>query len=325
MLMILTMPPTLPPVRLRAATEGDRDFFFAVRRETLRPYAEEHWPWEDAEMRCWTDREFDDLPLQIVEAGGVPVGYIAVVHQPDHDFLDEIALVPEAQRHGIGTALVRAAMDEAGVRGVPLRLSVLVNNPARRLYERLGFRVAAVEHPRVRMEWAVIRTERLVLRPLGMDDVALLVELDSDPEVMRYISGGKPSPHAEVEAALRATLGHRWAAFEGCRFVGGFALDPTRGDPADRELGYRLRREAWGRGLATEGARALIDVAFRDLGAKRVWAETMTVNERSRRVLERCGLRYVRTFHLEWPEPIEGTELGDVEYELTRDDWLASR
>jgi RimJ/RimL family protein N-acetyltransferase len=51
----------------------------------------------------------------------------------------------------------------------------------------------------------------------------------------------------------------------------------------------------------------------------------MTVNARSRRVMERCGLRYVRTFHLEWPEPIEGTEEGDVEYELTKAEWEEMR
>jgi len=62
-------------------------------------------------------------------------------------------------------------------------------------------------------------------------------------------------------------------------------------------------------------------VAFRDLGAQRVWAETMTVNARSRRVMDRCGLRYVRTVHREWEDPIDGAQLGEVEYELTRSDW----
>lgn len=47
----------------------------------------------------------------------------------------------------------------------------------------------------------------------------------------------------------------------------------------------------------------------------------MTANVASRRVLQSCGLRYVRTFHLNWPEPIEGTELGDVEYEILLSDW----
>jgi ribosomal protein S18 acetylase RimI-like enzyme len=140
-------------VRLRPAVEADRDFFFSVRRDGLREYAEEHRPWDDAEQRRQADREFDELPVEIIEEDGVALGYLCVLHEGDHDFLDEIALVPSAQRRGIGTALVRAAMDDAAGRDVPLRLSVLVNNPARRLYGRLGFRVTAVDHPRVRMEW----------------------------------------------------------------------------------------------------------------------------------------------------------------------------
>jgi ribosomal protein S18 acetylase RimI-like enzyme len=127
--------------------------FFSVRRDGLRQYAEEHRPWDDAEQRRQADREFDELPVEIIELDGAAVGYLAVLHEADHDFLDEIALSPSARRRGIGTALVRAAMDVAARRGVPLRLSVLVNNPARRLYGRLGFRATAVDYPRVRMEW----------------------------------------------------------------------------------------------------------------------------------------------------------------------------
>jgi RimJ/RimL family protein N-acetyltransferase len=163
-------------------------------------------------------------------------------------------------------------------------------------------------------------TEHLVLRPINLDDVGLLVTLDRDPEVMRYINGGRPSTPVEVEETVRRSLGTRWVAFDRTsgEFVGWFGLRSTA--QGAYELGYRLRRDAWGRGLATEGSRALVHAAFTELGAERVWAQTMTVNTRSRRVMERCGLRYVRTFHLEWDEPIEGTELGDVEYELVRDD-----
>jgi RimJ/RimL family protein N-acetyltransferase len=153
----------------------------------------------------------------------------------------------------------------------------------------------------------------------------LLVALDADPEVMRYITGGKPSPRDEVERIVRRSLGHRWVAFErdGDAFVGWFGLRPVGAH--ERELGYRFRQACWGRGLATEGALALIDVAFTQLDTTRLWAHTMTVNRASRAVMERCGMRYVRTFHLEWPEPIEGTEEGDVEYELTRDEWERRR
>ena len=166
-----------------------------------------------------------------------------------------------------------------------------------------------------------VTTARLALRPITTDDVDLIVELDADPEVMRFVNGGRPTPRAEAARIVERSLGHRWLAFErdGDAFAGWFGLRPAGAH--QRELGYRLRRACWGRGLATEGALALIDLAFTELEAARVWAQTMTVNTASRGVMERCGMRFVRTFHLEWPEPIEGTEHGDVEYELTRADW----
>jgi RimJ/RimL family protein N-acetyltransferase len=173
-----------------------------------------------------------------------------------------------------------------------------------------------------------LATERLRLRPIELADVDRLVTLDSDPEVMRYINGGAPTPRDEAERIVARSLGHRWLAFEPQdddrdAFVGWFGLRPSAG--RDRELGYRLRRACWGRGLATEGARALVDLAFTHLDTSRVWAQTMTVNTASRRVMERCGLRYVRTFFDEWPEPIEGSDAGDVEYALTRAEWERNR
>ncbi|RLP95242.1 N-acetyltransferase [Micromonospora sp. BL4] len=174
-------------------------------------------------------------------------------------------------------------------------------------------------------------TDRLRLRRLTMGDVDALVELDSDPEVMRFLTGGVATPLAAVrDVHLPKQLARydrhpglgRWAALdrESGVFLGWFALDPSE-DGAEAELGYRLRRSAWGRGLATEGSRALVRYAFDVVGVRRVWAETMTVNDRSRRVMTKAGLRYVRTFHLQWDDPIPGTEHGEVEYELRAEEW----
>jgi RimJ/RimL family protein N-acetyltransferase len=166
-----------------------------------------------------------------------------------------------------------------------------------------------------------LATERLRLRPLATDDVDRLVELDADPQVMRFITGGASTPRDEAARIVARATGHRWLAFGDADgdFVGWFGLRPSAA--GERELGYRLRRACWGRGLATEGARALVHLAFAELHASRVWAQTMTVNLASRRVMERCGLRFVRTFFTEWPEPVAGSEEGDVEYELTRAEW----
>ena len=178
-----------------------------------------------------------------------------------------------------------------------------------------------------------LETERLILRQFAEDDVENLVELDGDPQVMQFINGGRPTPRLEIESdVLPAFLGYYerfvgygfWAAEEKAtgRFVGWFHFRPAKdARPGEVELGYRLRRSAWGNGYATEGSRALIDKGFAELGVERVVAFTMVVNVASRRVMEKAGLKYVRTFHQPWPDYIEGQEQGDVEYALTRSEW----
>ncbi|MEU6075065.1 GNAT family N-acetyltransferase [Micromonospora sp. NPDC047074] len=179
-----------------------------------------------------------------------------------------------------------------------------------------------------------LSTDRLVLRQFTPDDAELLVELDGDPAVMRYLTGGRPTPPATVrESHLPRILDHYqrppglgwWVALDrgSADFLGWFEFRPTRdGDAREVELGYRLRRAAWGRGLATEGGLALVERGFTGLGVERVTANTMAVNAASRRVLEKCGLRHVRTYVGDWPELIEGAEHGEVEYALTRRQWL---
>ena len=109
-------------------------------------------------------------------------------------------------------------------------------------------------------------------------------------------------------------------------FIGWFHLRPRPDSPVkDPELGYRLRRSAWGKGYGTEGSRALVDSAFRDHGAPRVYAETMVVNAASQAVMRKAGLRHIRTFHQDWPESIPGDEHGDCEFAITRDEWLATQ
>lgn len=183
----------------------------------------------------------------------------------------------------------------------------------------------------------LLTTERLVLRQFTRDDVDLLVELDSDPDVMFRITAGAPTPREEIaDDILPAFLGYYgrgtrwgfWAAEERDtgEFIGWFHLRPAAGHPDDEpELGYRLRQPFWGRGYATEGSRALVDRAFAECGAARVVAETMAVHTASRRVMEKAGLTLHRTFHADWPVRIPGDEHGDVEYAITRAQWEGSR
>ncbi|MFD9789908.1 GNAT family N-acetyltransferase [Streptomyces sp. NPDC059070] len=182
-----------------------------------------------------------------------------------------------------------------------------------------------------------LETERLRLRSFTPADAGHLFALDNDPEVTRFINGGRPTSREAVQERVLPRLLHDhpcsgtrgfWAAEEKSSgtFLGWFEFRPLDEDSsAVVELGYRLNRASWGKGYATEGSVALVDKGFTDLGVERVTANTMTVNTRSRRVMEKSGLLFLRSFTGDWPEAIPGSEHGEVEYELTRATWERQR
>jgi len=86
-----------------------------------------------------------------------------------------------------------------------------------------------------------------------------------------------------------------------------------------------LRCEAWGKGYATEGSRALVSKGFTEFEVRRVVAPSMAVNTASRREMEKSGMRLVRTFVAAWPVSIPGDEHGDVEYAISRTEWELGR
>jgi RimJ/RimL family protein N-acetyltransferase len=183
------------------------------------------------------------------------------------------------------------------------------------------------------MPQPMLHTERLTLVPLSDEHLEWEIELDSDPEVMRYLSG-RASTREEVEvgharrmAAARKVdgLGH-WVGLVDEEFVGWWILQPAHGpdqpnDPGVADLGYRLLRRHWRKGLASEGARELVRYGFDDVGLDRIIAQTLSVNAASQAVMERIGLTYVRTFPSSMTAHVEGIEEGEVEYEMTRTQW----
>ena len=111
-----------------------------------------------------------------------------------------------------------------------------------------------------------LRTARLTLRRFTAADEDNLVSLNSDPEVMRYITGGQPTSREQIRDAIipfhLAAYGKHpgfgtWAADDigTGQFLGWFHLRPRRSDGVI-DLGYRLRSPAWGNGCATDGSRA---------------------------------------------------------------------
>lgn len=175
----------------------------------------------------------------------------------------------------------------------------------------------------------IIETRRTRLLPVSAADVDDLVRLDSDPEVMRYVSGGVATPRDEIvdwvlpraESHLRSSRGGLWVARQRGtgRFVGWVSLRHPRHSPRpELELSYRLGRRWWGSGLATETSVAVTSMAFRTMGTQRVFATTTAANVGSRRVMEKLGMC------LTWvavPDDDSDPDLADVEYELSRAQW----
>jgi len=188
----------------------------------------------------------------------------------------------------------------------------------------------------------LLKTKRLILRRFTEADGAHLFDLDNDPEVMRFINGGTPTPRDVIENEILPGFLHYdegfpgygfWAAIERASgdFLGWFSFRPAEGAPHEASLGYRLHKAAWGQGYATEGARALIRQGFTVLGVQRVVATTYQDNLASRRVMEKVGMTLVRTFRITPEALLQGdtyhvTSLDlwdgdDVEYALERAHW----
>jgi len=142
----------------------------------------------------------------------------------------------------------------------------------------------------------LIETERLILRMFRESDTDAYAEMVSDPEVMRFL-GGQPVPRAEAWRNMAMMLGHwhlrgygMWAVEEKAsgEMVGRIGCWNPEGWPG-LEVGWTLRRRFWGRGYATEAARASIDHAFKALDQTRVISLIAPDNVNSIRVAERLG------------------------------------
>jgi len=145
-----------------------------------------------------------------------------------------------------------------------------------------------------------IETERLILREFRRDDRESVHEYAVDPEVYRYMPWG-PNTEDETSAFVERAVASRHqdprlhfelavTLRETGLLIGGAGIRAADKCFRTADMGYCLRRDAWGRGLATEAAAGLIGFGFSQLGVHRIWATCDTGNVRSARVLEKAGM-----------------------------------
>jgi RimJ/RimL family protein N-acetyltransferase len=170
-----------------------------------------------------------------------------------------------------------------------------------------------------------LETDRLTLRMLRESDFDAYAEMCADPEVMRYIGDGQPLPRPMAWRNLALMVGHwslrgygLWAAQERSSgtLVGRIGFWNPEGWPGF-ELGWMLRRSFWGRGLATEAARAALQFSFTRLGQPQVQSLIHPENAASIRVAQRLGERLLG--------PTEVMGHTALVYRLTREEWEAAQ
>ncbi len=150
------------------------------------------------------------------------------------------------------------------------------------------------------MTCPTLKTERLVLRPLTIDDIDLLVDLDSDPEVMRYITDGKPQTKEHYEKRIPELLKYTqkhpglglWPTYlkKTNEFIGWYILKHLP-DGGEVEVGFRIKKKFWGNGYSTEAGKALLKHGFETLGLKKIAAIVRPDNFASQAVIKKIGLQ----------------------------------
>ncbi len=172
----------------------------------------------------------------------------------------------------------------------------------------------------------IIETKGLILRKLKEDDDMAMFELDSDPEVHKYL-GNNPYTTLEqsretIASVQRQYAEHgigRWAVIEKSTgsFVGWsglkFLTEPVNNHCNIYDVGYRLLKKYWGKGYATESALAAIDYGFNNLKLNEIFAAANIENKQSINALHKCGLKFIEHF--------DHNGIACNWYKITKDEW----
>jgi GNAT superfamily N-acetyltransferase len=128
---------------LRPATADDFQFAFAVKRDALGPYVAQRWGWDDDVQLLHHQGQWTEKPWQVILRAGERVGTVSVHWRPTHLQFGEFYIAAPHRRQGLGTAVLRASLEEADGRRLETRLEYLKWNPVASLYARHGFRIVS--------------------------------------------------------------------------------------------------------------------------------------------------------------------------------------
>jgi ribosomal protein S18 acetylase RimI-like enzyme len=129
----------LQSIALRPASEGDISFLYDLHVATMKSYIDQTWGWDDAFQDSLFKKNYVPAEFQVITFDGADIGMLSIEEREAEIFLRTIKIHPNYQNKGIGTAIISKMIAEGTLRMKPVGLRVLKVNPAKKLYDRLGF------------------------------------------------------------------------------------------------------------------------------------------------------------------------------------------
>lgn len=129
------------PISLRPAAGSDLEFLYALHAATMKEYVEATWGWDESFQKARFRETFNPGDIRIVTLDGRDIGMVSVEENESEVFLTLIEIDPKHQHRGVGTAIIEQVIADGIRKGKPVFLHVLKVNPAKHLYDRLGFLV----------------------------------------------------------------------------------------------------------------------------------------------------------------------------------------
>jgi ribosomal protein S18 acetylase RimI-like enzyme len=123
----------------RPASEGDISFLYDLHVATMKKYIDQTWGWDDAFQDLLFKKNYVPAEFQVITFDDADIGMLSIEERDEEIFLRTIKIHPDYQNKGIGTAIISKIIADGTLKMKPIGLRVLKVNPAKRLYDRLGF------------------------------------------------------------------------------------------------------------------------------------------------------------------------------------------
>lgn len=140
-------------VTYRDAIDDDKTFIQNLTHEAMDDYILQAWARLDEQQACYQRLFKTNSHKQIIMYQQKAIGFLALEHFADRVFFDQIYLIAAAQRQGLGQHLINRVLADAAEKNIAVELIVLRTNPAKKLYERLGFKITKTDDYRYYMAW----------------------------------------------------------------------------------------------------------------------------------------------------------------------------